>query len=73
MKAICIMSLSTVTDWGLGGIRGRVLKVVELESRAPHCCGFESHQRLRILQCVGGSTRVPACALNNTHEVFLHQ
>ena len=30
-------------------VRGRVVRVVDLESVAPHCCGFESRQGLWIL------------------------
>jgi hypothetical protein len=33
----------------LWGVRGRVVKVVDFKSLAPHCCGFESRQGLWIL------------------------
>ena len=59
----------------LGSVHGLVVSVVDLELRAPHCCGFESHQGLWIffmwgsypasLQYVTVFTWVPACALNN--------
>ena len=31
----------------------RVVRVVDLESLAPHCCGFKSHQELWILSFEG--------------------
>jgi hypothetical protein len=35
----------------VGGVRGRVVKVVVFKPLAPHRCGFESRQGLRILSC----------------------
>jgi hypothetical protein len=34
-----------------GGVRGRVVNVVDFKQLAPHRCGFESRQGLCILSC----------------------
>ena len=60
-----------------GGVHGRVVRVVDLESLVPHHCGFESQQGLdsfmwgshpASLRNVGGSTQVPTCAWNNAQR-----
>ena len=32
-----------ISPWG---IRGQLVRAIDLESLAPHCCGFESRQGL---------------------------
>ena len=64
----------------LRGVRERVFRIFDIESLAPHCCGFESRQGdldsfMRgsypsSLWNVDGSTRVPACARNNKHRLI---
>ena len=66
------MILNTLHKAGVvGGVRGRVVRVVDLESLDLHRCGFESRQELDSfmrgnyparLRNVGGYTQVPACA-----------
>ena len=60
----------TVHETYCGGIRGWVDRVLDLKSLAPHCCGFESHQRLLILSfdeaiqlVYGRSVVLPMCPL----------
>ena len=36
---------------GIRGVRGRVVRVVDLDSLAPHYCGFKSRHGLWILSC----------------------
>jgi hypothetical protein len=70
----------------LGGICGRVVKVIDFIPLAPHRCGFESRQGLWILSCeeaiqlVYGMSVVllrcpfmPEIMHGRAAEVFLHQ
>jgi hypothetical protein len=63
-----------------------VVKVVDLKPLAPHSCGFESQQELRILSCeeaiqLANEMSVvllrcpfmPEIMHGRAHEVFLHQ
>jgi hypothetical protein len=69
-----------------GGVRGRVVKVVDFKPLAPHRCGFESRQVLWILACeeaiqlaYGTSVVllrypfVPEIMHGRAPEVYLHQ
>jgi hypothetical protein len=71
---------------GNGGVRGRVVKVVDFKPLAPHRCGFESRQGLWILsfeeaiQLAYGTSVVllrcpfvPEIMHGRAPEVFLHQ
>jgi hypothetical protein len=68
-----------------GGLRGRVVKVVDLRSQVPHHCRFDPHSG-RNLSCeeaiqlaYGRSVVLPRCPLvpeimpEGTFGVFLHQ
>jgi hypothetical protein len=68
-------SLLVTLIWG---VRGRVVKVVDFKSLAPHRCGFESGQGLWILSCeeaiqLAYGTFVPEIMHGRAPEVFLHQ
>ena len=51
-------------NFALFMVHGQVVRVLDLQSLVPHCCGFESRDGLWnfifSLQNVGGSTQVPA-------------
>ena len=64
------------------GVRGRLVRVVDIDSLSPDCCGFESCQGLWILSCeeaiqlaYGVSVVLLRCLLvtEGLPKVFLHQ
>jgi hypothetical protein len=74
-----------LTQISIRGVRGRVVKVVDYKSLAPHRCGLESRQGLWILSCkeaiqlaYGTSVVLLRCPFmpeimhGRASEVFLH-